>query len=914
MRDIFGAEFQAGKAAQTLLAQAKVLEEESDFSAAASYLFRYTRLQPDDTAAMSHLARVYDQSVENQDQLARSIELYYLALGVAAPDEQIGLRQSLTKSLIKQRRFFEAETEAKKLLAQLDGNRTPTDPASATDTTRFEAAKLLALATYGRYKSDSDQSAIGSGTGQAEEGEGKNEVQPVPITAALVPAFRDALALNMDPQLAGILATIYRDEPALSVWDEKIKKEDQGPANRLTLADRNLAADDLMATLVQEIPNDPAAWLVRFSYRVKHDLPGASEDLQTALQLGRDDLAVQLAAAHYERSLAGKLVTAGSSSNTGQDVAADPGAPAAPASANVTMSTEARAHLEQSREHYRYIIEKIDAKNESAYAGWGAVSAALGDTTEAIAIWRRGLEAIKEGSLLIDWQMAEVLLASEDLTGEDAVIGRIEEQLKRLESRANRQLLAPLKRSVALMRARWLVSQRQFSDALPLLRSVLAGSATSESESTETYRAYMLVGSCCKALGQWDEAAIAYENAAAVRKQESTTCVLAASAWETAGAIDNAIALYRRALVLGASPITNLHLARTLLEKQRTVPQAARDWTEFDSVLQNVQSLKTTQEFPESWKIDLLAADYRLIRAAEQNERDQGVNQALEIVRAAERQHENSAPLMERLVGLYEELGCGADAERALQRFEDLTPDKTETCVLRSRLLVQRKQFDAARQLLESRSATAPSGDVVSIKKMLAQIALLQNDSKAANQILEQLWKDHPEDLSIAQMRAESAMQQQDFETASVWESRFSKNVPGLQSAGSCFKVRRILGRIADCHTSRTRRQAVGGRQRTESPERPAPELVRGPFSRGATGTESGPFSTGRRRLSTSIETRRSSAGRLRGSNHRSVSEQRIQESGRVPGGTGGCHRVVKPAFIRGAQRRRATERAETRR
>jgi hypothetical protein len=63
---------QVKRGAAALLEKATTLKGDEEFSAAASYLFRYTQLQPDDLTARIELAEVYGKGVKDSGRIDRA--------------------------------------------------------------------------------------------------------------------------------------------------------------------------------------------------------------------------------------------------------------------------------------------------------------------------------------------------------------------------------------------------------------------------------------------------------------------------------------------------------------------------------------------------------------------------------------------------------------------------------------------------------------------------------------------------------------------------------------------------------------------------------------------------------------------------------------------------------------------------
>lgn len=250
--------WQTRRISRAFLDRADALEKESEFAAAADYLYRYVRLEPRDDEARGHLARVYDRSAQDLRRQRRAVDLYYYALGVAADDQQGPLRRRLTELLLGQGRYAEAETEAHKLMKA--------NPDS-------DAKRLLALALYG-------QSRTGALAGNRARGTTVGEV------------VEQALQANPhNIELATILARIYREQVSLL-----------SPAQQRAVpkpADQAQRADTLMDAMVAANPKDVSAVLARYRYRAQYHVSGAEQDLKAAVELDPQNVAIRLAAGEW---------------------------------------------------------------------------------------------------------------------------------------------------------------------------------------------------------------------------------------------------------------------------------------------------------------------------------------------------------------------------------------------------------------------------------------------------------------------------------------------------------------------------------------------------------------------------------------------------------------------------------------
>ena len=290
--------------------------------------------------------------------MERASALLYQALAEADAARQGPLRRTLVDLLLKQQRFYEAETAARKLVAASNGE---------PEADEFANHRLLALAIHGRYR-QGDLAAA--------------DVAEASVT--LIAAIRHALTLKIDPELVEILASLLVSDDARLVIcppgpASSDPSSDDAPPVRMTTTARRAEADQWMNRMVERSPEDPMAWLVRSNFRRTHgDESGAGADLNEALRVGGDNVEVRLFAAGQARLAAARLLS-------------DPD-PAAPPPANNTQDptddNPARRQLETAAEHYRHVLDQLEPKNDMAVLGLGRVTTLLGQPEAAIDLWR----------------------------------------------------------------------------------------------------------------------------------------------------------------------------------------------------------------------------------------------------------------------------------------------------------------------------------------------------------------------------------------------------------------------------------------------------------------------------------------------------------------------------------------------
>ena len=124
-----------------------------------------------------------------------------------------------------------------------------------------------------------------------------------------------------------------------------------------------------------------------------------------------------------------------------------------------------------------------------------------------------------------------------DKDGRDGPLDVLDRLADRLTAAANagpeaRGVKKPrLNRSIALLRAEWLIKQREHLQSLPHLKQVVAGDNVSSEENIDVFRAWMLLGECYAAMNQWDQASAAFDKASTLNSQSLQAHKAAAEAW-----------------------------------------------------------------------------------------------------------------------------------------------------------------------------------------------------------------------------------------------------------------------------------------------------------------------------------------------------------------------------------------------
>jgi tetratricopeptide (TPR) repeat protein len=509
--------------AKTLLERAQAEQSAERWLVAAGYLDRYLQIHPRDAVILRQLATVYAQGAVSPAEKRRAIQLHYRA--VASEPQQHDadrLRARLAALLLETGRFYEAERAARQLVAA-----DPHDPF---------ANRALALALFAQWQNGS-LAAVN------------------PRDLKILTTMEKACRLNpTDVLLAESAATIYRNHPKLVAVEFP---EASG-------SDRQKKADAYLDELVEQSDTQPKAYLARYRWRQQTDSVAARADLDKALELGPQDSEVLLeaAAAIYRDAQQAKL--------RGDDLAS------------------AREQFVTAGRYYEQLIERKQLPpNPEPWIGLGEVLADLGELDEALNVWTEGLKKFTEPRLQIRFQtcIADALLAADrgnaiedPLLAIDSIITKLEADLKRDERLV-------LIQAQGLRRASWLLQQGRPAEAVPLLHDIVARQACITANNAVTGRVWNLMGRASVMLGNWRQAAIAFDRLAGLEPSNDAPRLSSAYAWLQIGQPELALARAEQALLLETSAEGWLVLAAAEFQMQAERPAKQRSWKRFENAV-----------------------------------------------------------------------------------------------------------------------------------------------------------------------------------------------------------------------------------------------------------------------------------------------------------------------------------------
>lgn len=475
--------YQVERIAAVFLQEAETWERRKDWRQAAEALYRYSRLTTDSHAVAIRRARNFDRATTSQTEKTQAIQLYQEAIP-SAPDDP-SLHRRLAELLLETGDYAAALVRAEVLLSLR-----PDDAA---------ACRVKALAMAERF------------------------AQGWPVSrAAVVEELREAQRRNpADLPLAVTTAEFLRRNSLNAEAAERAQ------------------ADAVLDEFVRRFPERSDAWLARFSYRLRHRLPGADDDLAQALQLAPRDPEALLAAAAL------------------------------------------RVRDEQWPEAEKLYRRAVYAAphDPRGRLGLGDVMFAVGRREEAVEIWRHGVQAARGHDVLLQLRLARGLIALGRLDEADAAL--IAAETAMAFETGPPDVTARRRQWWTALRASWRVARGEFAQAAPLLEQWLARyqpRRDDPSYADEHWGVLLQLGDVYEQLGKWALAAETYGKAVALRPSARAPRLARAEALRSARKLPQALAAYRDAAAASSDdPEAVGGLIDVLLELAVAAPAASDD-------------------------------------------------------------------------------------------------------------------------------------------------------------------------------------------------------------------------------------------------------------------------------------------------------------------------------------------------
>lgn len=703
--------WQLSRLSDGLLRHAEREEERQDFLQAANFLDRFLRIHPQNSAVRGQLAETFAKGATTPAQKRRAVQLHYQALAAEPLKPDANrLRSGLAALLVESGRYLEAEKEATKVVDDVPGDPT--------------AQRALALALFAQWRDGSLAAA---------------RLQDLHILSAVEKARH---LCPYDIALAELAATIYREHPELVTVE----------SSNAGVSDRQSMADACLDQLVERTGANAHAYLARYRYRARYHLLVDNSDLETALTLAPTDRQVLLVAASAAYQAAQQAMARGE----GHDVS--------------------RAHFSNAHRYYKHLVQDNSrATTPEPYLGLGDSLVGLEELDEAVKTWKQALKRFVQPSVQVRFhsRIADSLMAA-DRGGEIAdSLEAIDSIIATLESSIQREERLTLLQAQDLRRASWNLKQGRPSVAIPLLLDVLARQASGANE-LGAAAAWTLLGQANAALGEWGEAAVAFDRAIPLQPKNAAPRLSAALAWLHVGRSEIAADRAEQALRVESTANAWFTLATSEYQLQLAQPSSRRSWKRFERALQALEQAPEVAIKEDRWRVDFFRAELAHIKGLDSGEIERGRAEALDILQTAASKYSESSQFWRQVSLAYQRLESAVDADRAMDRYQGMATSSADIAIAKASLAVMRKDYERASQTLKAAIPSASLLDRTRLTLELVEVALMTHDLDAADQLLSAEAKKRPGDIFLLRRLAQLAIDRDDWKAVSRWESDLS--------------------------------------------------------------------------------------------------------------------------------------------
>ncbi|HVA45510.1 MAG TPA: tetratricopeptide repeat protein [Pirellulales bacterium] len=523
----------------------------------------------------------------------------------------------------------------------------------------------------------------------------------------IIDAFQAAIAKNPnDSELATTLAVFYR--------------VDVRPSKALGKAELEQKADEAMDALVARSEQKADAFLNRYLYRLQFNLPEADADLDQAVQ------------ADEPKKTLGVWLAAGQRALSARD-------------------------YQRAVEHFRDAVE-LEPADRRGHLGLGNAYSAQGKDEPAVGAWQEGLAKTEPNDIELQLLIAAAEVRLERWKQAETDLARLERQLAPLTGPQQ----AELQGTIHLLRADAAIGNKRYAQALASLKQSLKlrqAGAESLRRAASIAQVETRMAQCYTALGQADQAALAYQRAADLLPRDAGPRLLAAVAWEAAGRFDEAVRQYDETLTLkGIASGVRVALANAEYLRQLTTPSAQRNWERLSAELALAKADFAEREVAEPALLTLVDSEYQALNGL--------VDQVVERVQGIEEALLENKDLTRRLAFDYERWERSNDADRLLERFRTVAKDPLDYRLLAAEVQFRRNRHDEAFRLLTDVLPTTSGAARRDVQFRLAVMYLADGKVEQARPLLASLAADDKDDPRPLQFLAELALQSGNIEDA----------------------------------------------------------------------------------------------------------------------------------------------------
>ena len=510
--------------------------------------------------------------------------------------------------------------------------------------------------------------------------------------------------------------------------------------------ERRALANQVVDEMVAAHQEQPAAWIARYLYQQRNDGTGADPDLTQALALDTEkaDARVQLAAAEWAKS---------------------------------------RGESELASEYYERVID-ADPTSERAYVGLAQLQASQQEYEPAIATLKRGLQAVRtDDRLNLELTLATVYLSAQKLKDADELLVVLNRRASAIQDQISPDATARIRSTLDALRAQWHMEKRQYSQAVQLLKGSLSAQPTAAAGQDMMRRVQSLaqLGQCYTALRHWDQAAMAFQEAASLQPQELGPQIAAAKAWQSAGRTEETLRVLNQAAARSnATDEVWALLADAQIRQQVSAANKSRHWKAIEQTL-----AKGLKLFPDSKLLESVKFQLEDLSA--------GTQKSLSRIEEALAARPQSRLLAERLMLAYEAEGQKDKADEIEEKFLTASEDVIDKLLLRATWNAARQKFDETHALLQEAVHEAPEDRQAEIKFRLARLAMYLGKMDEARSTLKELVSSDSHNEILHEMLADLALETQDLNDLAHWEEELKK-LEGSDGTGWRFyRVQRLL-------------------------------------------------------------------------------------------------------------------------
>jgi tetratricopeptide (TPR) repeat protein len=550
------------------------------------------------------------------------------------------------------------------------------------------------------------------------------------LTAAAESLEQASRADPADVGLAVELARIYRTQL-------------REPAE----AERQQLADAVIDRLVTSSPRKTEAYLGRYAYRREFGIAGADEDLDRAAEADADKSEPSVQMAIGMRALQAQNWTA-------------------------------------AAESFQNVIA-ADGSSTRGYLGLAEAHSGQGHDRLAVEALQTGLQRVGVDNIELNLQLAATHLDAKRLNEAQQTLSRLEPQIARMLGREQNELLSRL----YTLQAQAKLAARDYWAAIARLKQIVT-LAQAETDSARQVavkgQVYSRLGDCYLALRQFDQAGIAFQQAAELQPRLARPRLEAARAWEAAGRLDEALRQFAVGLAIEGAPASGwTDYCYAILRQQAALPAANRNWQALERALLTARAL-----LPDDLSLKVFEAEYE----AQQGQ----VDLAMEMLRGLEQRAVAVPGMAGRMVLNFERFGQPADADRLIEKMRSQTPKKGALATLLAgmELLARRKQYDQAERLLNAGMNDLPDDERRVAQDRLIFLLLAQGESDRAQASLVKLAKGDSRNPRPLQLLLELASDSGDLTAIERWQQQL-QDLEGPEGTSWRFYRGQILIRRA---------------------------------------------------------------------------------------------------------------------